>query len=38
VDFALTFEIPKSAELKDLVFSIQDFSGKPNPDFRVALK
>jgi hypothetical protein len=38
VDFALTFDIPKSAELKDLVFSIQDFSGKPNPDFRVSLK
>ena len=38
VDFALTFEIPKSAELKDLVFSVQDFSGKPNPDFRVSLK
>jgi hypothetical protein len=38
VDFALTFQIPKSAELKDLVFSVQDFSGKPNPDFRVSLK
>jgi hypothetical protein len=38
VDFALTFEIPKSAELKDLVFTVNDLTAKPNPDFRVSLK
>lgn len=38
VDFALTFEVPKSAVLKDLVFSVNDLTIKPTPDFRISLK
>lgn len=38
VDFALTFEVPKSAELKDLVFTVNDLTAKDSPDFRVSLK
>ncbi len=37
-DFALTFEVPKTAELKDLVFSVNDLTAKDSPDFRVSLK
>lgn len=38
VDFALTFEVPKTAVLKDLVFSVNDLTIKPTPDFRISLK
>ena len=38
VDFALIFEVPKTAVLKDLVFSINDLSGTASPDFRVSLQ
>lgn len=37
-DFALTFEVPKDAALKDLVFSVNDLTVKESPDFRVSLK
>lgn len=37
-DFALTFEVPKTAELKDLVFTVNDLTAKDSPDFRVSLK
>jgi hypothetical protein len=37
VDFALIFEVPKTAVLKDLVYSLNDFSMKKQ-DFRVSLK
>jgi hypothetical protein len=37
-DFALTFDVPKTAVLKDLVFTVNDLSGRSNPDFRVSLK
>lgn len=37
-DFAIVFEVPEPAVLKDLVFSVQDFSNKPGQDFRVSLK
>jgi hypothetical protein len=37
-DFALTFEVPKSEKLKDLVFGVNDFTNKPGPDFRVSLQ
>ncbi|MBC8066399.1 MAG: DUF4352 domain-containing protein, partial [Chlorobia bacterium] len=33
-DFALTFEVPKDAVLKDLVFSVNDLTTKESPDFR----
>lgn len=38
VDFALTFEIPKDAVLKDLVFTVNDLTAKDSPDFRISLK
>ena len=38
VDFALTFEVPKDAVLKDLVFTVNDLTAKDSPDFRVSLK
>lgn len=38
VEFALTFEVPKTAVLKDLVFSVNDLTVKETPDFRVSLK
>lgn len=38
VDFALTFEVPKDAVLKDLVFPVNDLTIKETPDFRVSLK
>jgi hypothetical protein len=38
VDFALNFEVPKTAVLKDLVFSVNDLTIKPTPDFRISLK
>jgi hypothetical protein len=37
-DFAIVFQVPASAVLNDLVFSVQDFSAKPSQDFRVSVK
>jgi hypothetical protein len=38
-DFALTFDVPANAVLKDLVYDVSDYSGKKHPKpFRVSLK
>jgi hypothetical protein len=37
VDFAVTFQVPRNAELKDLVYQVADFSMKEQV-FRVSLK
>jgi hypothetical protein len=37
-DFALTFHVPKSAVLKDLIFSPRSLMLNGGPDFRVSLK
>lgn len=38
IDLALTFHVPRSAKLKDLLYTPSALPGKPGPAFRVSLK